>query len=336
MADNINTNGIIFSPDDKTLYVTNGGTIVAFDPSTGRAYVLNTIGNTIDIVSISASGVVNLVSSIDLTTLDGFGGANSVAIKNGILAVAYASDLPGADGSVALFDANGALINTVEVGTGPDQVVFTADGLKLLVANEGEPVTITLPGGGSQLINPEGSVSIIDLRRRGKRCGFHHDCVRPARRFRGDAEAGRRRAVDRPDGLGGHRARVHHGVAGWHARYVTLQEVNAVAVIDLTDPAATKPLAILPLGGVDHNLAGNKFDASDRDGPSNGPAINLRNADVISLLQPDSIASFKVGSDTYFVTAKRATPAWNSTTRPRWRNRAAAYSPSTSTIPPIR
>lgn len=31
MADNINTNGIIFSPDDKTLYVTNGGTIVAFD-----------------------------------------------------------------------------------------------------------------------------------------------------------------------------------------------------------------------------------------------------------------------------------------------------------------
>jgi gluconolactonase len=31
MADNINTNGIIFSPDDKILYVTNGGTIVAFD-----------------------------------------------------------------------------------------------------------------------------------------------------------------------------------------------------------------------------------------------------------------------------------------------------------------
>jgi gluconolactonase len=31
MAENINTNGIVFSPDDKTLYVTNGGTIVAFD-----------------------------------------------------------------------------------------------------------------------------------------------------------------------------------------------------------------------------------------------------------------------------------------------------------------
>lgn len=31
MADNIRTNGIVFSTDDKTLYVTNGGTVVAFD-----------------------------------------------------------------------------------------------------------------------------------------------------------------------------------------------------------------------------------------------------------------------------------------------------------------
>ena len=278
--------------------------VVSFDPSTGRAYVLNTIGNTIDIVSISASGAVNLVSSIDLTALDGFGGANSVAIKNGILAVAYASDLPGTDGSVALFDANGALINTVKVGAGPDQVVFTADGLKLLVANEGEPVTVTLPGGGSQLVNPEGSVSIIDLSGGAASAAVSTtiafdllDGFEAVLKQAGVALlTGQTASADiepeyitvSPDGT---------------RAYVTLQEVNAVAVIDLTDPAATKPLAILPLGGVDHNLAGNRFDASDRDGPSNGPAINLRNADVISLLQPDSIASFKVGSDTYFVTA---------------------------------
>ncbi len=30
-AENLRTNGIIFSPDEKTLYVTNGGTLVAFD-----------------------------------------------------------------------------------------------------------------------------------------------------------------------------------------------------------------------------------------------------------------------------------------------------------------
>ncbi|HTI66056.1 MAG TPA: SMP-30/gluconolactonase/LRE family protein [Caulobacteraceae bacterium] len=31
VADNLRTNGVVFSPDDKTLYVTNGPTVVAFD-----------------------------------------------------------------------------------------------------------------------------------------------------------------------------------------------------------------------------------------------------------------------------------------------------------------
>jgi hypothetical protein len=33
--------------------------------------------------------------------------------------------------------------------------------------------------------------------------------------------------------------------------YVTLQEVNAIAVIDLTDPSADRPIYILPAGAVD-------------------------------------------------------------------------------------
>ena len=273
--------------------------VVSFDPSTGRAYVLNTIGNTIDIVSISASGVVNLVSSIDLTTLCG---ANSVAIKNGILAVAYASDLPGADGSVALFDANGALINTVEVGTGPDQVVFTADGLKLLVANEGEPVTITLPGGGSQLINPEGSVSIIDLSGGAANAavsttiafdlldGFEAIlkqagvALLPGQTASADIEP--EYITVSPDGT---------------RAYVTLQEVNAVAVIDLTDPAATKPLAILPLGGDRHNPGRQQFDASDQDG------VERPGHQFATLSHQPAAAGFhrqlQGRSDTYFVTA---------------------------------
>ena len=140
-------------------------------------------------------------------------------------------------------------------------MVFTADGSKLLVANEGEPVTITLPGGGSQLINPEGSVSIVDLS--------------------GGAASAAVSTTIAFDLLDGYEAVLKQaGVAlltgqtasadiepeyitvspdGTRA-YVTLQEVNAVAVIDLTDPAATKPLAILPLGGVDRSLAGNEFD----------------------------------------------------------------------------
>jgi predicted extracellular nuclease len=272
--------------------------VVSFDPSTGRAYVLNTIGNKIDIVAISTSGAVSLVSSIDLTDLDSFGGANSVAIKNGVLAVACAGAPAGTDGFVALFDSSGTLINTVDVGAGPDQITFTADGSKLLVANEGEPVSISLPGGGSQVVNPEGSVSIIDLSG-----GAANAAVANTIAF---------------DGLDGFEAVLRQaGVAILNGQtasadiepeyisvspdgtraYVTLQEVNAVAVIDLTDAAATKPIAILPLGGVDRNLAGNAFDGTDRGG------INLQNADVVGLLQPDAIASFEAGGVTYFVTA---------------------------------
>jgi VCBS repeat-containing protein len=272
--------------------------VVSFDPSTARAYVLNTVGNTIDVVAISASGAVSLVSSIDLTALDDFGGANSVAIKNGVLAVACASELPGANGFVALFDPNGTLIKTVEVGVGPDQIVFTADGSKLLVANEAEPVSVTLPGGGSQLINVEGGVSIIDLSG-----GAANASVSTTISF--DALDGFETILEQAGVavLTGQAASadiepeyITVSPDGTRA-YVTLQEVNAVAVIDLTNPAATKPIAILPLGGVDRNLAGNAFDGIDRGG------INIQNADVVGLLQPDAIASFAVGGVTYFVTA---------------------------------
>ena len=68
---------------------------------------------------------------------------------------------------------------------------------------------------------------------------------------------------------------------------MTLQEVNAVAVIDLTNPAATAPIAILPLGSIDRSLAGNEFDGSDQDGPGTTGKINIQNWPVRSLLQPD-------------------------------------------------
>ncbi|MGB8526376.1 MAG: 5'-nucleotidase C-terminal domain-containing protein [Rhodoplanes sp.] len=65
----------------------------------------------------------------------------------------------------------------------------------------------------------------------------------------------------------------------------------------MTDPAATSPLAILPLGSIDRSLAGNQLDPSDQDG------IDIGNWPVHSLLQPDAIATFTVNGETYFITA---------------------------------
>ena len=287
-------------------FVPTSGTnaeVVTFDPTTDKAFVLNTIGEKIDVVGISASGAVSSAGSIDLTALADYGPLstpNSVAVKNGILAVAFSGGELGANGFVALFNAsNNAFIKTVAVGSGPDQIVFTADGSKLLVANEGEPFSVTSGTPPvTTVVNPEGSISIINI-------GTGADAA-VASTVEFDALNGFEAQLEQA-GVGiftGQSAAsdiepeyITISPDGTRA-YVTLQEVNAVAVIDLTAANPTQPIAILPLGGVDHNLAGNAFDGSDRDG-----IANLRNADVIGLLQPDAIASFKVGADTYFITA---------------------------------
>ena len=83
---------------------------------------------------------------------------------------------------------------------------------------------------------------------------------------------------------------------------MTLQENNAVAVLDISSATFTK---IIGLGFKDHLQLANKLDASDRDvpGSSNSGAINIRNWPVLGMYQPDSIAAYQVKGKTYLVTA---------------------------------
>ena len=125
-------------------YAAAGGNaeVVSFDPTTDQLYILNTTGNKIEIVQIAATGVLTKTGEIDLASLTEFGGANSVAVKNGIVAVAYGNSTAGDNGHVALFNAAGALQGApIEVGVLPDMLTFTPDGSKILVANEAEAVS---------------------------------------------------------------------------------------------------------------------------------------------------------------------------------------------------
>ena len=70
-----------------------------------------------------------------------FGGANSVAVKNGIVAVAYGNATAGENEHIALFNAAGVLQNSIEIGVLPDMVTFTPDGAKILIANEAEALS---------------------------------------------------------------------------------------------------------------------------------------------------------------------------------------------------
>src|SRR5262245_10243668 len=275
-------------------YAASGGNaeVVSFDPSTDRLYILNATGNKIEIVQIASSGALSKTGEIDLASLTEFGGANSVAIKNGIVAVAYGNSTVGDNGFVALFNAAGVLQGSpIEVGVLPDMVTFTPDGSKILVANEAEAVSTSS--------NANGTISIIDVSG-----GAAAATVQTTVGF--TALNGSEAQLDGALGLSlfpGQSAAAdieqeYIAVSPDGTRaYVTLQEANAFAVIDHTNPAATSPLVILPLASVDRSLAGNAFDPSDQDG------IDIATWNVRSLLQPDAIATFTVGGETYFVTA---------------------------------
>lgn len=251
----------------------------------GRLYTTNGAEDRIDIFD-AATG--DKAGELDLSGLPNYGGVTSVAVKNGIVAVAVV----GADsrGQVALFDAETLeLIKTAKVGFLPDMVRFSSDGSQIYIANEGER------GSGGDGSDPKGSVSIIDVSDGGEKLKVTNVDFTS---FNSQKDALQAEGVRYFPGVNAGR--------DWEPEYiaidpetgnllVTLQEANAVAVID---PETKSVLDILPLGTVDHNLEGNELDGSDEGG-----AIDIRNWDVLGLRMPDAIAAFSVGGETYFATA---------------------------------
>lgn len=284
-----------------------GSESITFDDTTARAYVTNAASDRIDVLDLSNPFAPAKVAEIDLSTLPGYGEVNSVAAYDGIIAVAVQNADGGEAGLVALYDGDGTLIKTLTVGVLPDQLTFSPDGKLLLVANEGEPY---LDEGTGETVNAPGSVTIIDMSGGAVGAtvrntvgftaldGFEDQLSDLGLKIFGgnsDLEAPTASQDIEPE-------YVAVSPDGTKA-YVTLQEVNAVAVIDLTDTDADKPVSILPAGYVDFSLAGNEADFSDRDGGGGARVITVGNTPVKGLLQPDAIASFEIDGATYFITA---------------------------------
>ncbi|MFB2837786.1 choice-of-anchor I family protein [Floridanema evergladense] len=275
-----------------------GAEIPAFDPGSDRLFVV--AGDTVEFYSLSNTGALTLAGSLTpgFTLTTGTEAIpNSVAVKNGIVAVAYAirntannAQLPG---QVSFYNAaDASFLNSVEVGYLPDMLTFTPDGKKVLTANEGEPNSYGQPDS----FDPEGSVSIINLAK-----GVVNATVRTATftAFNSEIEDLKAAGV-RITGPGATVAQdfepeyIAFSEDGKFA-YVTLQENNALALVDIAKATVTD---IAPLGVKDHSLPGNGIDPSDRDN-----AINIRNVPVFGLYQPDAIASFIINGQTYFITA---------------------------------
>lgn len=127
--------------------------IVAYDAHSRRLFVVNAATSTVDILNAR-----NPRQPAKLTTIDtaAFGSPNSVAVRDGVVAIAIESKPKTDPGHVAFYTVEGKLLSAVLVGSLPDMLTFTPDGRYVVVANEAEP-----SGYGEGHVDPEGSVSVI-------------------------------------------------------------------------------------------------------------------------------------------------------------------------------
>lgn len=263
--------------------------IVSYDPATKRLFVVNAAEVSIDVLDAanpSAPAKLNTIKS------EG-GGANSVAVANGIVAVAIQAGTKTDNGKVEFYNSSSLeKLGEVAVGALPDMLTFTPDGKAVLVANEGEP-------NEGYTVDPVGSISVIDLRAgvaaaTVKTIGFEaYNDKADELRAKGVRIYGPGASVAQdlePEYI----AISPDGKTAW----ATLQEANAAAVINLGDIANPTLVDIRPFGLKDHSIIGNELDASDRDG-----RINIRNWPVKGLYQPDAIAAYDFNGKTYYVTA---------------------------------
>ena len=268
--------------------------IVSYAPESRRAFVVNAASGEIDVLDMNDPANPALLFTIDVSDLGA--DANSVAVKDGIVAVAVEASVRTENGFVAFYNTDGTRLSFVQVGALPDALTFSLDGRYVLVANEGEP-------SGDYTIDPEGSVSVIDLS--GGVENLTQTNVRTAdfKAFNGQEEALRAAGV-RIFGPGATAAQDFEPEwveisADSSTAYVSLQENNAIAIIDIATATVTD---VFPLGfkdwSADGDWSGNGLDASDRDG-----AINIRHWPVYGIYQPDTIRVFETGGETYIITA---------------------------------
>lgn len=305
----------------STTNTVGGAEISAFDPLSDRLFV--TQGGGLAVLDLSNPASPTPIQTLDFTqapfNLTGTS-VTSVAVKNGVAAAAVPDGVDKNNPGTVVFvnTATLALLGTATVGSLPDMVTFTPDGAKVLVANEGEALDNDGGFGTAQ-----GSVSIIDVSG-----GFAAPPVATADFTAFDSLAQRQAlwaagvrlfdANNGPDFIDNDGDTVidepgenlNLPSQDFEPEYiavspdsttavVTLQEANAIAILDLGTNSFT---SVVPLGEKDFSSL--LADFSDRDGPGGSQIGQLTTGNpVFGLYMPDAIDSFESGGQTYYITA---------------------------------
>lgn len=215
--------------------------IAGYDEDSYRLFITNGAANRLWMIDLTDQANPQLLGEIDLSPYGD--GVNSVAASDGLVAVAVEADPVTDPGRVVFFDIDGNLIGTAEAGALPDMVTFTPDGTRVITANEGEP---------DDGVDPPGGVTVIDVTDAANgnftstQLGFEAFDSRRAelvakgvRLFPDAASVSQDLEPEyvavTPDGS---------------IAFVTLQEANAFAVVDLENLAI---LDVTPLGVKNHS-----------------------------------------------------------------------------------
>lgn len=270
--------------------------IVAYHAASQRILTVNAQSGKVDILDASDPANPTKVASV---SAGGDKEINSVAVRPDGLAVAAVQQADKTEnGEALIFDAtSGEELGRVPLGALPDNVHITKDGAYALTANEGEPSDELNAAGTEYAKDPEGTVSVISL----------PDGV--AAPSVADVRTADFRAFDGPDAELDPSIRVfgpenHHNKPSLDFEpeyissadgkaYVTLQENNAIAVVDIASATVDK---VLPAHIADHSVV--PLDPSNKDGEA-----KLRTIPVHGLSMPDSIGAFQTNGQTYFATA---------------------------------
>ena len=284
-------------------YNVDGGVmeIVAYNQATEWAYAIN--GQSGKLAAIPLAGltagahVEELTGTeIDVKALveaeDGtfqYGDMTSVAISPDSTTLAAALQAQGSNdaGRVALFtceeDGSLTLEALVETGAQPDMVTFAGDGV-VLTADEGEP----REGYGEDIADPKGSVTVVDVESQESTVVDFtaFDSQRDQLAEAGIVlKKGSTPSVDlEPEYI---------AVSGGKA-YVTLQENNAIAVLDIESQTFD---GVYSAGFEDHSTTAIDLDKKD-------DAYDPQTYEsLLGIRMPDGIAAFTVEGTTYLVTA---------------------------------
>lgn len=273
--------------------------IVRFNRDNGKFYLVNgsTTPPSIDIVPLTGDGTLIKETSIDVKALAEtggfqFGDLTSLDINSatGTIAAAVQEAAYDKNGRILLLDYDGNFLQSYEAGVQPDMVKYTSDGRYILTADEGEP--------REEGVDPEGSVTVVDTQEGTVTHVKFNDpsVIDDLVHIRGasDAKGKITGSGDKADAVHDLEPEYIALSADELTAYVSLQENNAVAIIDIP---SGKVVGVHGLGYKDLNDPRNALDLV------NDGAIKLENVPFYGMYMPDGIASYTVDGQTYLLTA---------------------------------